>query len=431
MPAAQSAGGHWVGTWATAEVLRPAAPPTPPAAAAPAPSPSAAPPQGGGRGGPPPISSFNNQTLRQIVHTSVGGEQARIVLSNVFGTAPLTIGGAHVALREKDAAIAPGTDRALAFSGRPSVVIPAGSVAVSDPVALTIPPLSDVAIDLYLPAEIAAPLTAHNGAFQTNYVSSSGNHLGEASLQVATTTQSWFLLARVEVTAPESVGTIVAFGDSITDGTRSTPDSNNRWPDHLARRLLAAGSSARMGVVNAGIAGNRVLGDGVPTPAYNAGVSALARFDRDVLTEPGVTHVVVLEGINDIRGFAGPGAARQEPTPSAADITRGYRQLIERAHALGLRIYGATLTPFAGSNGWSADDEAKRQSVNEWIRASGAYDAVIDFDAVVRDPKEPTKLQAPYDSGDHLHPSDAGYRAMAEAIDVKLFAPGQGTKPTR
>jgi lysophospholipase L1-like esterase len=311
-------------------------------------------------------------------------------------------------------------------------VIPEGSVAVSDSVALTIPALSDLVIDLYLPGETSAPLTAHNGAFQTNYVSTAGNHLGVPSIPIAATTQSWFLIARVEVLAPESVGAIVAFGDSITDGTRSTPDTNNRWPDHLARRLLAGGAGiSRMAVLNAGIAGNRVLGDGIPTPAYNAGVSALARFDRNALTKPGVTHIVVLEGINDIRGFAGPGTPRQEPTPSAVDITRGYRQLIERAHSQGLKIYGATLTPFGGSNGWSAEDEAKRQAVNEWIRTSGAYDGVIDFDKAVRDPKDPTKLLPEYDSGDHLHPSDAGYRAMADSIDLKLFAPSQGPGASR
>jgi lysophospholipase L1-like esterase len=415
---AQVAGEHWVGTWATAEVLRPAATAEgqPPAA-------------GGGRGGPPPISSFANQTIRQVVHTSIGGDRVRVVLSNVFGSAPLAIGGAHAALRDNGAAIVPGTDRALTFSGRPIMTIPTGSIGVSDPIALPVPPLSDLVVDLYLPGETAAPLTAHNGAFQTNYVTG-GNHLGETSLATPTPTQSWFLVSRVEVVASESVGAIVAFGDSITDGTRSTPDTNNRWPDHLARRLLggAGPRGGSVGVMNAGIAGNRVLGDGVPTPAYNAGVSALARFDRNALTAPGVTHIVVLEGINDIRGFAGPGTPRQEPTPTAVDITRGYRQLIERAHAHGLKIYGATLTPFAGSNGWSAGDEEKRQAVNEWIRTTGMYDAVIDFDRAVRDPADPTKLRAEYDSGDHLHPSDAGYRAMADAIDLKLFGAAQATR---
>jgi lysophospholipase L1-like esterase len=242
------------------------------------------------------------------------------------------------------------------------------------------------------------------------------------------TTQAWFLLSRVEVIAPASVGAIVVFGDSISDGTRSTPDTNSRWPDHLAKRLLGSSPPNRIGVLNAGIAGNRVLGDGVPSIAYNAGINALARFDRNALTAPGVTHVIVFQGINDIRGFAGPGVARQDPTPTADDMIAGYKQLIERARAQGLRIYGATLTPFAGSNGWNAADEEKRQAVNAWVRTGKAYDAVIDFDAVVRDPGDPTKLLPQHDSGDHLHPSDAGYLAMANSIDLKLFGAGQPTR---
>jgi lysophospholipase L1-like esterase len=240
------------------------------------------------------------------------------------------------------------------------------------------------------------------------YASAAGNHAGSASLPVASRATSWFLLARVEVSAPANAGAVVTFGDSITDGARSTTDTNNRWPDHLARRL-AANRGTAMAVLNAGISGNRVLGDG-------AGVSALARFDRDVLMQTGVTHVVVMEGINDF------GLARNNPSPSADDLIAGHKQLIERAKARGLRIYGATLTPFEGAAYWTPEGEAKRQALNEWIRKSGAYDGVIDFDAATRDPNAPTKILPAYDSGDHLHPGDAGYKAMGEAVDLALFA---------
>jgi lysophospholipase L1-like esterase len=218
---------------------------------------------------------------------------------------------------------------------------------------------------------------------------------------------AWFLLARVEVTAPAGTAAVVTIGDSITDGARSTADTNSRWPDQLARRL-AARKGAGAAVLNAGISGNRVLGDG-------AGVSALARFDRDVLMQTGVTHVVVLEGINDI------GIARNNPSPSAEDLIAGHKQLIARAHARGLKIYGATLTPFEGAPYYTAEGEAKRQALNTWIRSSGAYDGVIDFDMITRDPAAPTRFLPAYDSGDHLHPGDAGYKAMGDAVDLALF----------
>jgi lysophospholipase L1-like esterase len=352
----------------------------------------------------------NNQTLRQIVRVSLGGRRARVVVSNAFGTVPVTVGGAHLALRGAGPAIVPGSARALTFSGQPTMAIPAGAALLSDPVDVVVPPLADLVVDLYLPGStnIASPLTMHNGALQTSYVSETGNHAGAPSLPVVATTQSWFLLSRVEV-ASDSVGAVVAFGDSITDGSRSTPDTNNRWPNHLARRLLAQPSP--MAVLNVGIGGNRMLTEGAP----QAGVNALARFDRDVLTQPGATHVIVLEGINDI------GNARENPTPTAQDIIAGHRQLVERAHTRGVKIVGATLTPFEGAAYFTAVGEAKRQAVNQWIRTSGAYDGVIDFDAVTRDPAHPARFLPQYDSGDHLHPSDAGYQAMADAIDLALF----------
>jgi lysophospholipase L1-like esterase len=363
--------------------------------------------------------NVSNQTLRQIVRISVGGDRVRVVFTNAFGTSPLSIGAAHVALRDKEAAIVSSSSRPLTFSGSPVATMAAGSVLVSDPVSLSLPAFADLAIDLYLPGDTtasASPVTTHNGALQTNFVSPAGNHAGATDMPVMTTTQAWFFLARVEIVAPEPVGAIVAFGDSITDGTRSTPNTNSRWPDFLARRLMEQNN--RMGVLNLGIAGNRVLSDG-------AGVSALARFDRDVLVQTGVMHVIVLEGINDI------GIARSNASPTVADLIAGHRQLIERAHARGLRVYGATLTPFEGAVYWTAEGEAKRQALNQWIRTSRDYDGVIDFDAAVRDTSSPTKLLSQYNPGDNLHMNDAGYRAMAGAIDLALFRTIPLARPVR
>jgi len=420
---AQNRGDRWVGTWATAVVARPqpvpgGQPPPPQLPLTASGQPNACqpavfgPPPGGARGGgpaPPPPVNFKNQTLRQIVHASLGGDRVRVVLSNAFGTLPLEIGAAHVALREKDAAIQPKSGHPLTFGGTTSTMVAAGAVAVSDPVSLAVPPAADLVVDIYLPGDTAAspsPLTMHQGANQQNYISADGNHAGEPDFAGATTTPSWFFLARVEVSASQNAAAVVAFGDSITDGTRSTPNTNNRWPDEFARRLAAA--KIPLGVLNEGIAGNRVLCDG-------AGVSALARFDRDVIVQPGARYVVVLESINDI------GIGRSNPVPSANDLIAAHRQLIERAHARGLTIYGATLTPFEGAAYYTAEGEAKRQAVNAFIRTGKAYDGVIDFDAAVRDPMAPSKIQMKFNPGDNLHMNDAGYQAMAAAIDLGLF----------
>ena len=420
---------RWVGTWATAEVGRPQNP-FPPAAGpplapfmvntrcgAPATPPVAPPP--GQTFAPAPYMHFTNQSLRQVVRTSIGGSKVRVVLSNAYGTGPMTIGAAHIALRDKDNMIQP-SGRPLTFSGRPTVTIPANAIVYSDPVDLVVPQLADLAIDLYLPGttNTAATLTIHGGALQTNYVSETGNHVGTTTFPSVGRTQSWFLLSRVDVVAADNVGAVVAFGDSITDGARSTADTNNRWPDHLAKRLLAQG--IKMGVLNAGIGGNRVLGEATVPPgsdvrAVGAGVNALARFERHVLSHPGVTHVIVLEGINDI------GNARQNPTPTAEDLIAGHKQLIDQAHARGLKIYGATLTPFWGAAYYTEAGEAKRQALNEWIRNGKAYDGVIDFDKATRDPNDPKKFLEKYDSCDYLHPGDAGYKAMGDAIDLSLF----------
>ena len=382
---------HWVGTWATATVARDPRVET------------------DFRGRPlsePPLN-FSDQTLRQIVRTTTSGSRVRVAVSNTFGSAPLSVGGASVARRDSEATIVASSTRNLTFGGKPQIVIPAGTYILSDPVDFTVSAASDLAVDLYLPDDTgtgASPLTMHTVGVQTNYVSGKGNHVGSENLPVITTTQSWFFLSRVEVMAPASVGVVVAFGDSITDGTRSTPDTNNRWPNHLSKRLMEQGMS--MGVLNTGIAANRVLGEW-------RGVNALARFARDVLTQSGVTHVVVLEGINDLR---------RDPAVTAEDLIWGYRQLIARAHARGIRIYGATLLPCEGSGRWTPEVETKRQALNDWIRTSGAYDGVIDFDAAVRDPSAISKMLSQYDSSDHIHPSDAGYKAMADAISLGLFA---------
>jgi lysophospholipase L1-like esterase len=425
MPA-QAADG-WIGTWSTAEVGRPLsplslAPLLPPFMANQCPTPptSAVTPPPGQSFAPLPFTHFTNQTLRQIVHTSIGGAKVRVLISNAYGTAPITIAAAHIALRDKEGSIREASGDALTFSGRPTMTIPAGAIAYSDPVNFTVPAMADLAIDLYLPGNTsgAAMLTMHNGAFQTNYISETGNHVGKATLPNAARIQNWFLLSRVEVAAPDAAGAIVAFGDSITDGTRSTPDTNSRWPDQLARRLL--GQGLKLGVLNAAIAGNRILSEpdvppGIDVRAVAQGVNALARFERHALSQPGITHVVVLEGINDI------GNARQNPTPTAEDLIAGHKQLIEQAHTRGLKIFGATLTPFYGAAYYTDVGEAKRQALNEWIRTSKAYDAVIDFDRASRDPENPKMFLPLYDSCDHLHPNDAGYRAMADAIDLSLF----------
>ena len=396
---------HWVGTWATSPVGRLGTPP-------PAPVPSTPPvPGAAGRGNAPAPFVPNNQTLREIVHTSLGGDALRIVVANSFGTAPLQVGAASVALHESGSAIVTATSHAVTFGGKPTATVPAGAVMMSDPVTMTLPAFSDLAVDLFLPQDMSTmPVTLHAAAHQTSYASA-GNHAGEHDLTASTTT-SWYYLSRVEVRTTARTAAVVALGDSITDGTGSTLDANSRWPDLLARRLAAqGGGGVTTAVLNAGIGGNQLLGQGNP----NAGTNVLARFDRDVLALAGATHVVVMEGINDI------GLARENVTPGAADLIAAQQQIIERAHAHGLKVIGATLTPFEGATYFTAAGEAKRAAVNTWIRTGKAYDGVIDFDAAVRDPQAPTKFQAQYESGDHLHPSDAGYQAMSRAIDLALF----------
>lgn len=344
-----------------------------------------------------------DQTLRLVVRTSIGGERVRIRLSNEYGDRPLVIDAAHVAVRDSGTSIVPATDRALTFGGRPAVRMLPGAVVLSDPVTLTVPALRDLAVSLHL-ADSSRLSTRHQLALQTSYVGH-GNVAGAPRFTPDTTLEIWPYLVGVDVINPSVAGVIVTIGNSITDGARSTRDANMRWPNILAARML--NDAQPRAVVNAGISGGRVL-------TYGTGPSALARFERDVLATPGLSHVILLEGINDIGRSAVDGV-------TADDIIFGYRQLIARAHERGIPIFGATLTPAGPRPNFTPALEAKRAAVNAFIRTSGEFDGVIDFDATTRDPANPLQFLPAYDSGDHLHPGDAGYRAMAESIDLTLF----------
>jgi lysophospholipase L1-like esterase len=365
-------------------------------------------------------TGLENRTVRLIVYTHFPGTQLRVRLSNTFGTKPLTIGRADVALQSAGAAIVPGSDRRLAFGGQPAVTIPKGAEAYSDPVSLAVGAQQNLAVSLYVPGR-SGPTTWHALAVQTNYISTPGNHAADRTGNAfQTQVTSWFWLDGVDVVAPARDRAVVTLGDSITDGFASTVNANDRWPDFLARRLLALPAAHDVSVLDEGISGNRVLHN-----APCCGVSALARLDRDVLAQDGVHWVILLEGINDI-GFSGLTGPETAPhtNVSAAQIIAGYKQIITRVHAKGLKIYGATLTPFKGTpfeHYYTQAGEAKRQAVNHWVRTSGAFNAVIDFDRAVRDPSHPLRILPRYDSGDHLHPNDAGYAAMADAIDLALF----------
>ena len=343
-----------------------------------------------------------------MVRASLGGRRLRVKLENAFGNAPVEIAAAHIALRSKDSAIVEGSDRPLAFNGKPGCTLQPGVVLLSDPVDLSINPLADLAVSLYFPGDTGLP-TSHGTALHTTYVGA-GDLTGSASLADAATTQSYYWLAAIDVDAPASAGAIVTFGDSITDGARSTTETNHAWPALLAARLAAKKETADFGVANEGIGGNRVLHDG-------AGASALARLDRDVFSQSGVKWLMVLEGINDIgHGFTTPGESL-----TAEDLIAAHRQIIEQAHAHGIRVIGCTLTPYEGAGYSREGGEAVREALNNWIRTGGAYDAVVDFEAATRDPQNPKRYRAEFDPGDHLHPNDAGYQAMADAIDLGIF----------
>ena len=360
--------------------------------------------------------SLWKQTVRQIARVSLGGHRVRIVLSNEYGTRPLHIGAAHIALAAAGASIVAGSDRVLTFGGQADVTIPPGAPALSDPVELAVAPLGSVAVSLYL-SEPTAPASFHWDARQTSYVVA-GDQTAATTIKPDATFSSRLFLRSVLLDGPGDAHAVAALGDSITDGNGSSMERNRRWPDFLAQRL----AGQQVAVLNAGISGARVLRD-------KMGVNALARFDRDVLDQPGIEAVIVLIGINDI-GWNGSALGPQEPIATADELIAGYRQLIARAHLRGVRVIGATLTPFEGAlqdtpmqGYYGADKERVRQAVNRWIRESGAFDAVVDFDAAVRDPAHPQRLLPAYDSGDHLHPGDEGYRVMAEAVDLSTLQP--------
>lgn len=360
-------------------------------------------------GTPPAPVHFDNQSIRTIARISKGGERLRIRFANTFGTEALVIGSAHVAVHIGNGVIDASTDRALTFGGSPSVTVPVNAPVVSDPINLAIGDLEELAVSVYLP-EPTDGETVHSLGRQTTYISPAGDHTAAASFPTQMTTQARFFVSAIQVQANRNTMAIVTLGDSITDGYASTVDANNRWPDQLAERLIQEHNPQKFAVVNEGISGNRVLNDVI-------GPNALSRFDRDVIARTGARFVTVLEGINDI-GFA---VFAPDQAVTADEIIQGYRQLIARAHLKCIKIIGATLTPYEGAFYFTPEGEVKRQAVNDFIRNSGEFDAVIDFDRAVRDPNDPTRILPAYDSGDHLHPSDAGYDAMAHSIDLKIF----------
>jgi lysophospholipase L1-like esterase len=374
----------WVGTWA----------------AAPAPA------EG--------VVGFSDVTTRMNPRISLGGDRLRVRISNAYGNRKLSIGAAHIALRDKGPGIVPGSDRRVSFGGEDGAVIAAGAVLFSDPVELNAPALADLAVSFYLPGEVPANF-AITGRYarQTNYISPRGNFAAETVMPVGNLTDQWFLLCGVDVLAALEAGGVVAIGDSLTDGNISTIDAFCRWPDQLARRLAARGGRP-VGVMNNGLGGNRILHD-------MRGDSGLRRFDRDVIAQPGVTHVIVMLSTNDLRNRW----AKPEEEVTAEQMIAGLQQMAVRAHSAGIRIIGATLTPFGNetfmANAWNPTRERHRVAVNEWIRNSGAFDAVADFDAALRDPEIPTQMRASDDCGDGLHPSDSGYCKVGDVIDLAWF----------
>jgi lysophospholipase L1-like esterase len=393
--AAENPDPHWVATWSTAN--------------AEIPNPEA----------------FKNQTIREIVHTSIGGRAVRIRLANTFGTQPVTFDSTYLGLQRSEAGLVPGSNHVVTFAGSKSITIREGAEAISDTISLAVGPEQNLVVSLFT-AVATGPATVHRSAFQTNYISGAGNFgADESGSAFKKTAQSWYFLHAVDVFAsPEVSGAIVALGDSITDGASSRPDTYERWTDVLARRLLSQPAGQVMSVLNAGIGGNRVL---TTSPCW--GVNALARLDRDVFPETGVRAVILFEGTNDIGQPDTPTASLSPqivPCLSRTQINSdeliaGYKQIVAQAHARGLKIFGATILPYQGFRGWTQQGEAKRVTVNAWIKTAGSFDGVIDFAAALSDPANSARFNPNYDSGDHLHPGPAGHEAMGNAVDLTLF----------
>ena len=349
-----------------------------------------------------------DSTYRNIVRISAGGTGLRVQLTNEFGATPLVVSAAHIAVSAGSGAIEPGSDHALTFGGRAAVTIPAGGLMLSDAVAMQAPALASLAVSVYIADHFVSTRSCHQLGDSTNYIAR-GDQTSAATMQSARTIDSWCFVKGVDVRANGHAFSVVTLGDSITDGYRATPDANRRWPDVLAARLNS-GTAAQVGVLNEGISGNKVLRDG-------AGSSAIARFDRDVLAQSGVRYLIILEGINDIGGLA----RSQADGPSAQDLIEAMTQMVERAHQHGIKVYGATVTPYEGAGYFSAQGEQVRTALNTWMRSDGVVDGVVDFDKATRDPARPTWFLPAYDSGDHLHPNDAGYKAMADSIDLTML----------
>jgi lysophospholipase L1-like esterase len=376
---------HWVGTWATA------------------PAPSEA-----GIG-------LNNHTLRMNPRISIGGNTLRVRVSNAYGSGNLKIGAAYVGIRDQGPAIVPGSERQLTFGGAGSATVAAGSLVISDPVALEVKPLADLAVTLYLPDEIL-PSFQITGRYarQTNYISPPGNFADAVNMPVGKITDEWFFVSGIDVLASAETGGVVALGDSLTDANISTHDAYCRWPDQLARRLVARQGGRPLGVMNQGLGGNRILHD-------LRGESGLRRFDRDVLAQPGVTHAIVMLGTNDLRNRI----AKPEQEVTAEQMIAGFTQMALRAQTRGIKLFGATLTPFGNETflpgAWNPVREKHRVAFNTWLREGGVVDGVVDFDLALRDPECPTQMLPIYDCGDGLHPSDLGYCHMGDVIDLALF----------
>ena len=358
------------------------------------------------------IPTLVDSTLREIVHASIAGKSLRVRLTNEFGTEPLRIDAATIAMSTGTAGIDAASLHDLTFGGSPSIVIPPGAAALTDPVAMATPAAANLAISIFLPLQEIRNVSVHSSAQQDNFIMT-GNHVRDVSLAQPVVTPSWFFLKGVDVQpATADAAAIVVFGDSITDGALSTENANHRWPDYLSSRLRTNPATAHLSVLNEGIGGNCVL-------IHCVAENALARFDRDVLSQAGVRYIVVLESINDIGTLNEPN--RPDYKLTAEDLEQGLAQLVARAHEHGIRVYGATLTPFKGAGYFTQKGEQIRQAVNHWILTSNVFDGAIDFDRSTGDPANPLAFAAQYDSGDHLHPKDAGYAAMADSIDLTLF----------